>query len=295
MSIQQDYVGRFAPSPTGPLHFGSLVAAVASYLDARHNKGRWLVRMEDLDPPREQPGADSLIISALDQLGLHWDGQILYQSRRIPAYQAVLADLKSQDRVFPCICARKSIGRTYPGTCRKRKFADMNTPHSIRLRIQDASDITLEDQYRGSLHQQLTEEPGDFIVRRKDGLFAYQLAVVADDEYQGITHIIRGADLVDSTFRQIYLQKVLGYRTPVYGHIPIITDPSGTKLSKQTHAPELDLRNPCKCVFFALQALGQQPPKTLLRQSVSNLLAWAIDHWKPEVIGKDSIEMNSIF
>ena len=294
MISQPAYIGRFAPSPTGPLHFGSLVAALASYLDARYHKGKWLVRIEDIDPPREQPGADQLIIQSLERLGLYWDESILYQSSRLEAYRALLSELRQMDLLFPCTCSRKEVGVVYRGKCRQKHFRSLNMPYSIRLKLNNPSSIEFHDRFQGKVRQNLKDAVGDFVIRRKDGLFAYQLAVVADDEYQGITHIVRGADLIDSTFRQIYLQQIVRYRTPGYGHIPLITDLSGNKLSKQSYAPELDLSSPQSCLISAMRALGQNPPNDLIHLAVSDLLSWGVEFWKPQQIGQTSIPANSM-
>jgi glutamyl-Q tRNA(Asp) synthetase len=294
MISQPAYIGRFAPSPTGPLHFGSLVAALASFLDARFHNGKWLVRIEDIDPPREQPGADQLIIRVLDQFGLHWDDTILYQSSRLEAYYTLLAELRHMEMLFPCTCSRRETGDVYRGKCCQRQFDSLNAPYSIRLKLRDDSTIEFLDRFQGASSLNLKESVGEFVVRRKDELIAYQLAVVADDEYQRISHIVRGADLMDSTFRQIYIQKVLGYRTPNYGHVPIITDSVGNKLSKQSHAPELDLGSLQACLISALRALGQKPPDELAHSTVSELLAWGIEHWNPHKIGKAPIPADTV-
>lgn len=215
-----NYRGRFAPSPTGPLHFGSLVAALASYTDARANNGAWLVRMEDVDTPRCFPGADQLILDTLQAFGLQWDEDVMYQSTRTDAYGAALEELKHRGAAYPCTCSRKDIGEgPYPGTCRSGPTST-GKPISWRVR------------YDGP--------EGDFVVRRSDGLFSYQLAVVVDDAAQGITHVVRGADLLDSTPWQVHLQQLLGYPTPHYRHIPLVTNAQGEKLSKQTKAEPLD-------------------------------------------------------
>jgi len=294
MTSQPVYIGRFAPSPTGPLHLGSLVAALASFLDARFHHGKWLVRIEDIDPPREQPGADQLIIRALERLGLYWDDSILYQSSRLEAYQTLLSQMNQMDLVYPCTCSRTEAGQVYGGKCRRNRFHATAMPFATRLRISEPAVIDFKDRIQGQVSQDLNQTIGDFIIRRKDGLFAYQLAVVADDAYQGITDIVRGADLIDSTFRQIYLQQILAYHTPAYGHVPVITDVNGTKLSKQTHAPELDLNSPQSCLVAAMNALGQNPPAHLVRFSVSDLLCWGIEHWDPSVIGKSSVPSSSV-
>jgi len=294
MISQPAYIGRFAPSPTGPLHFGSLVAALASYLDARSHKGKWLVRIEDIDPPREQPGADQLIIKSLERLGLHWDESILYQSNRLEAYHDLVSELRQMDMLFPCTCSRKEIGDVYRGQCRQRQFRSLNVPYSIRLKLGSSSNIEFFDRFQGKSSLNLNDAVGEFVVKRKDGLIAYQLAVVADDEYQDITHIVRGADLIDSTFRQIHIQQVLGYLTPSYGHVPMITDLSGNKLSKQSHAPELDLGSPQACLVAAMRALGQNPPINLVHLSVTDLLSWGVEFWKPDQIGQTPITANTV-
>lgn len=217
------YRGRFAPSPTGPLHFGSLVTAVASYLHARCSGGRWLVRIEDLDMPRCVPGVDEDILRTLTHFGFVWDEPVVYQSTRQVAYQAALDELERGGWIYPCTCSRKEVGSgPYPGTCRGRKGTP-EVPHAIRVRVDDPA-----------------VEGGDFVVRRSDGFIAYQLAVVVDDFAQGITDVVRGADLLDSTPRQMYLQRLLGYASPNYLHVPVVVNAAGEKLSKQTMAPALD-------------------------------------------------------
>lgn len=220
-------VGRFAPTPSGPLHFGSLVAAVASYLDARSRGGRWLVRMEDIDTPRVVPGAADDILETLERFGFEWDGPVLYQSTRIDAYREALEQLKRAGAVYPCSCSRTT---TAPCTCTS----------GPRWRVRFPGD--------------------DFTVLRADGIFAYQLAVVVDDAYQGITDVVRGADLLDSTPRQIHLQKLLGFPTPRYVHVPVVTNEKGEKLSKQTLAPALDVNAAPELLKAALRFLGQNVP-----------------------------------
>lgn len=233
-----EYRGRFAPSPTGPLHFGSLVAALASYLDAKAHGGRWLVRMEDVDRPRcKQEHADT-ILRQLEAYGLEWDGEVMYQSRRSEAYEAALARLP----VFPCGCTRQEAGERYPGTCR-RGLPPGRTARSWRMPVTDEL-IAFADRLGGRYEERLTETCGDFVLKRADGLYAYQLAVVVDDAAQGITDIVRGADLLDSTARQIWLQRALGVPEPRYLHVPVVTDAHGHKLSKQTFAPPIDVREP---------------------------------------------------
>lgn len=233
----QAYIGRFAPSPTGPLHFGSLVAALASYLDARcHEGGRWLVRIEDVDEPRTVPGAADSILRCLEAYGMEWDGPVVYQSRRKDLYRAALAALGSH--AFPCGCSR--VPGIYPGTCRNG-LPPGKAARAWRLRVDDAV-ISFVDRVRGPQTDVLAETTGDFVLLRADGYFAYQLAVVVDDADQGVTDVVRGEDLLDSTGRQILLQRLLGYPTPRYAHIPVVRDASGEKLSKQTLAPPVDER-----------------------------------------------------
>lgn len=244
------YRGRFAPSPTGPLHFGSLVAAMASYLDARIHQGQWLVRIEDLDFDRNVQGADTAILHTLQRCGMQWDEDIVWQSERTPHYQAALQTLDAQ--VFPCSCSRKEIAdsrlraglqdqQIYPGTCR-HGLASGKPARSYRLRIPDGDDavFAFEDRFLGKQSQNLATEVGDFVLKRADGFWAYQLAVVVDDALQGITHVVRGSDLLDSTARQIYLQKLLGFPTPTYLHLPVVLSTNGEKLSKQTGAVGFD-------------------------------------------------------
>jgi glutamyl-Q tRNA(Asp) synthetase len=228
------YRGRFAPSPTGPLHFGSLVAALGSYLDAKAHGGEWLVRIEDIDTPRTVPGAADDILRTLERFGLEWDGPVLYQSSRLEAYQAALERLS----VFPCGCSRKDVGDRYPGTCRNGIQGRVDMP-SWRFRVPDQI-VSFEDRRMGPQHQNVHDYVGDFVLKRADGLFAYQLAVVVDDAYQGITDVVRGEDLLDSTARQILLQRALGLPQPRYMHLPVVLNEAGQKLSKQTGATPLD-------------------------------------------------------
>jgi glutamyl-Q tRNA(Asp) synthetase len=238
-----EYIGRFAPSPTGPLHFGSLVTAVASYLDARAHRGRWLVRMEDVDQPRCMPGADAAILRTLGAFGFQWDGPVLYQSTRTGAYREALEHLRRKGAAYPCSCSRKEVGDLpYPGTCRAG-VQDPARPPAWRVRFDSPE--------------------GDFVIRRADGVFAYQLAVVVDDAAQGVTDVVRGADLLDSTPRQIRLQQLLGYSTPRYVHVPLATNADGEKLSKQTLAPPLNSAQPEKELRAAMRFLGLDPDALL--------------------------------
>jgi glutamyl-Q tRNA(Asp) synthetase len=266
-------IGRFAPSPTGPLHFGSLVTAVASYLDARANGGQWLVRMEDVDKPRCVPGADADILRTLERFGLTWDGPVMYQSTRTEAYREALETLRRAGYAYPCSCSRREIGDgIYPGTCRKGP-PDPNKPHAWRVRVDDEV-IGFDDRLAGHYEQNLATEVGDFVVLRADGCFAYQLAVVVDDAAQGVTDVVRGADLLDSTPRQIWLQRLLGFPQPRYLHVPVVVDAQGEKLSKQTLAPPLDPDRDEEHLRAALRFLGHPDPPPGVE-----ILPWAIVHW----------------
>ena len=286
-NLTAEYVGRFAPSPTGPLHFGSLIAAVASYVDAKANRGLWLLRMEDLDPPREPPGAAEKILLQLQQLQLEWDGEVLYQSQRLSAYEEVLESLSSRQLCFPCSCTRqqiKALGSIYDGRCRKRNKPPQEA-FAIRLKT-DPVETEFDDLVQGLFQQNIGRDVGDFVVRRKDNFFAYQLAVAVDDAFQGINTIIRGFDLLDSTSRQIYLQSILGYPTPRYGHVPIIVNEQGEKLSKQRFAPPVDTKNASQLIHLALQFLGQSPPDGLRKACAAEQLQWAIEHWRIQAVPK---------
>jgi glutamyl-Q tRNA(Asp) synthetase len=280
------YRGRFAPSPTGPLHFGSLVAAVGSYLEAKSRGGEWLLRMEDLDTPRAQAGAADAILRTLEACGLHWDGDILYQSRRSAAYRAALMQLEARGLVYACGCSRREIADSglgpdgaliYPGTCRKG-LAPGKQARATRVRV-DHAPIEFEDAVQGRIRQDLAAEVGDFVLLRADGLYAYQLAVVVDDTEQGITDVVRGADLLDSTPRQIYLQRLLGLPTPRYLHLPAAVNAAGEKLSKQTLAPPVDAHDPLPVLVQVLEFLGQAPPEPLRRATLSEFWDWALAHW----------------
>jgi glutamyl-Q tRNA(Asp) synthetase len=248
------YVGRFAPSPTGTLHMGSLVAAVGSHLDARHHGGRWLLRIEDIDPPRTVAGAADRIQQQLRAHGLHWDGDVLFQSSRSDAYLAALARLRDAGLTFHCICSRSQLGGgRYPGTCRARTLPIPDAAERLRC---EPGIVHCTDLVHGEIGTDVSAQVGDFVLRRRDGLFAYQLAVVVDDAAQGITHVVRGADLLDNTPRQVLLQRSLGMPTPAYLHLPLVLAPGGAKLSKQTGARELEGR-PQENLKVALRCLGQ--------------------------------------
>lgn len=283
------YIGRFAPSPTGPLHAGSLVAAVASWLDARAAGGRWLVRMEDLDRPRCEPGAADTILRQLETYGLQWDGAVRYQSQRDEAYDAALATLRTLGAAYPCACTRSQLASAprnaegeilYPGTCR-HGLSPGAVARAWRVRVPDAI-VCFHDRIHGDLEQNLARDVGDFVVRRADGLFAYQLAVVVDDAFQGVTHVVRGADLLWNTPRQIHLQTLLEVPTPAYAHVPLVTNAAGQKLSKQTLAPALPEHGRRAMLAQALAALGQSLPAEPLSATPDELLAWAVAHWRIE-------------
>jgi len=276
------YVGRFAPSPTGPLHFGSLVAALASWLDARAGSGRWLVRIEDLDTPRNQPGATDDILRVLEKLGLGWDGEVVFQSARVDAYREALKTLGNS--VYWCGCTRREVAdsslglaadgaQIYPGTCRGG-LAPGKPPRALRVRT-PAEAIAFRDRAQGAQRQVLDAEVGDFVLLRADGQFAYQLAVVVDDAAQGVTDVVRGADLLGSTPRQMFLQRLLGYPTPRYLHVPAAVNTAGEKLSKQTGAEPVDLSRRDEVLRRALAFLGQA-------ETVD--LAEAVRGWKPALI-----------
>ncbi len=323
--------GRFAPSPTGPLHFGSLVAAVGSYLDAKHHHGTWLVRMEDLDTPRCLLGAAADILCTLEVFGLHSDEPVLYQSQRTSAYDEALHKLQAGGAVYPCCCTRKEIadsalhgidGLVYPGTCRNgipawregqawrvRTYCSSGEnplPYpckgmardgleklgghdsTLPLSMQGGRDvganesfeiIEFNDTLQGHISQNLKHDIGDFVIKRADGLFAYQLAVVVDDAFQNITHIVRGADLLASTPRQIHLQHLLQLPTPNYMHLPVAVNEAGEKLSKQTLAAPVNASRPTATLLHVLNFLRQAPPANLTGCDVKTILNWAIEHW----------------
>ncbi|MCF6354454.1 MAG: tRNA glutamyl-Q(34) synthetase GluQRS [Candidatus Polarisedimenticolaceae bacterium] len=279
------YCGRFAPSPTGALHFGSLIAAVACYLDARTNRGRWLVRMEDIDPPREVPGAADDILHTLEAFGFEWDDAVLYQSRRTAAYQAALEQLQQQGHTYPCGCSRKGIaqqgrpgveGIIYPGTCRAGLPPEREA-RTTRL-VTPNPPVGFMDKIQGKIEQSIAQEVGDFIIRRSDGLFAYQLAVVVDDAWQGVTHIVRGADLMHSTPRQLYLQRLLSHPAPGYAHLPLAVDAAGNKLSKQTGSLPIDRKTPLPALLAALRFLHQPLPDEQ-PASLQEFWQWAVANW----------------
>jgi len=278
--------GRFAPSPTGPLHFGSLVAALGSCLEARARGGRWLVRMEDVDAPRCKPAHAADILRTLAAFGFEWDGAVLAQSTRTARYAEMLERLKARGAVYPCGCTRAELADAppgidgapvYPGTCRAG-LPPGRAARAWRLRVAGA--IEFADAVQGRQVQDLPRAVGDCVLLRADGLFAYQLAVVVDDADQGVDHVVRGADLIHSTARQIFLQGLLGLPTPAYAHLPVVVDATGAKLSKQTRAAPVDASNPGHALFAAARFLGQNPPGELRRATSAEFWLWASASWR---------------
>ena len=274
MTLRTSACGRFAPSPTGPLHFGSLVAALGSWLRARRLGHRWLVRIEDVDVPRCRPGAADAILRSLEAFGLHWDDRVVHQSLRLDLYDTALERLRAGGCLYGCACSRREVPPgPYPGTCRDGPRAG-RSPRSLRVRTDD-NPTGFDDLVQGRFEQRLESVVGDFVVRRADRLHAYHLAVVVDDAAQGVTEIVRGADLLDSTPRQIHLQRLLGYPTPSYAHLPLAVNEAGEKLSKQTHAAPIDDTRPQPALLAALRFLGHTPPAELQAAPSPDLLAWA--------------------
>jgi glutamyl-Q tRNA(Asp) synthetase len=279
------YTGRFAPSPTGPLHLGSLISALASYLDARHLDGRWLLRMEDLDPPREQRGAATVILESLELHGLSADAPVLWQSQRHAAYTDTARDLLATGAAFRCDCSRArlaGLGGIYDGHCRHRAL-DEHSNSAVRVAVPRYTRISISDGIQPTLIQQLDTALGDFVIVRRDGLFAYQLAVVLDDALQGVTQVVRGSDLYDSTPRQAYLYQLLGLTAPQWAHIPVLTNAQGQKLSKQTHAPALDNSRAPHNLRLALRFLRQPEPPGR-PGTCEAILRWAAQHWQRQAI-----------
>lgn len=278
--MKNKYVGRFAPSPSGPLHFGSLVAALGSYLQARANQGKWLVRIEDIDPPREIKGAASQILATLEAYGLHWDDEILYQHTRQQAYQYQIEQWVTNQDAYYCHCSRKQIkdsGGRYLGTCRHQRLSAENA--AIRVHI-DKPIFAFTDRKHAliSLDQSMASE--DFIIKRRDGLFAYNLAVVLDDIYQGVTEVVRGADLIETTGKQISLYQKLAASSITYLHLPLALDANGNKLSKQNRAPSIDNANPGPAMEAAFSFLGHPIPEAMTGATMAELLHWGIENWQ---------------
>ncbi|MGZ8194362.1 MAG: tRNA glutamyl-Q(34) synthetase GluQRS [Methylosarcina sp.] len=291
MREQQSYIGRFAPSPTGPLHLGSLYTALASYLQARSQQGKWLLRIDDLDTPRNAPGSVDSILATLETYGLFWDNEVDYQSRHLPEYEHLLMQLQKDRRAYPCTCTRKSLtaihsepapGDIYPGLC-KNRLHPVTAPYSLRIKT-DPRRVTFDDRLQGRISHKLAEQHGDFIVKRRDQIIAYQFAVVVDDARQQVNHVVRGFDLLHETPKQIFLQQILGFSTPDYMHVPVIVDQEGRKLSKQTLAAAVGLNQPEILLFQLLGLLKQNPPAELRGAPLSELLDWAIIHWNPAAL-----------
>ncbi len=288
------YTGRFAPSPTGAVHYGTLVAAVGSYLQAKINNGKWLVRMEDVDVTRKVEGADVDILNTLEEFGFEWHGDVVYQSQQTGHYQEALDQLISQSLVFTCVCSRRALAESnskiYPGTCRTRLLgkADKNItrePHALRIFVDDVT-IEFNDTVMGKQIQNMKRECGDFIIKRRDNLFAYQLAVVVDDALQKINEVVRGADLLTVTPRQIYLQQRLNYPTPNYCHLPLVVDANGNKISKSEGTAKVNIKDKKKLLVSVLQFLSQTPPDDLADSSLNDIWAWAIKHWDISLVSK---------
>jgi glutamyl-Q tRNA(Asp) synthetase len=276
------YVGRFAPSPTGPLHLGSLVAALGSYLDARQRRGRWLLRIEDLDRARERAGCAAQIQRTLADLGLFWDGPVEYQSRRHELYDEAIDTLGRRGLTYACDCTRRSLAeradRAYPGTCRDRGVASARA--ALRFRVDDAEIVRFTDRFQGPSSFAMCAL-GDVVIRRRDRVVAYQLAVVVDDAAQGVTDVVRGADLLPSTPWQLLLQRALGVPAPHYGHLPLVVEPDGAKLAKSRRSVPVDARRASRPLIEALQLLRQAPPPDLADEEPQEVLAWALEHWNP--------------
>lgn len=296
MSESRSYRGRFAPSPTGHLHFGSMVAAVGSYLQAKSKNGLWFVRIEDLDPPREIAGAADEILSILEHYGMAWDGEVIYQSQRTEAYIEALERLSHEGMIYPCGCSRKQImedsisgqyGPIYQGICRQG-LSKNKQPRALRVLTHNAA-ISFHDGLRGTFEQKLESEVGDFVVRRADKLFAYQLAVVIDDGAQDISEVVRGADLLDNTPRQIHLQQLLGISTPAYIHLPVAVNIQGQKLSKQSGAKSIHDVRPQQLLFAVLTFLNQKPPAELIECSLDAFWQWAISNWRLDDVPRQNL------
>lgn len=297
---KRPYIGRFAPSPTGPLHLGSLVAALGSYLQARSHQGRWLLRIEDIDPPRETPGATRAILKTLEAYGFEWDGAVTYQSQRHALYEDALNQLRNKNCLYACDCSRKKIAESntngkpqrYPGTCRKRDLFHIQStiPRSLRLRTEDAT-LSFNDFVQGVIRHNIYQENGDFILVRRDGFYAYALAVSIDDMQQGISEVVRGNDLLTTTMCQIYLIQQLGGIIPDYAHLPVVNDAKGNKLSKQTGATPLPLTQPAKQLCQALGFLGQTPPSDLAGATVAEFWQWAQQNWQLKRVPAKPVNM----
>ncbi len=282
----QSYVGRFAPSPSGPLHFGSLVCALVSFLHARQAHGKWLVRIEDVDTTRIQDGAADIILSQLQAHGMQWDDQIVYQTQRQRAYQSALEELIQQKAVYACECTRQAIkakGKFYTGTCRELALPFLG--NSIRV-INNGEQASFEDLHLGKVQVDIDFCTEDLSIRRKDGLFAYNFAVVIDDIFQQVTHVVRGADLIDTTMQQNYLYKLFKMPCVSYFHLPVICNETFKKLSKQNHAEAVDNQFAAQNLLKAFELIGLLSPELSEEMSVSSLVDWAVKHWSPKLLAK---------
>ena len=289
------YIGRFAPSPSGPLHFGSLIAALVSYFQAKSNQGKWLVRIEDLDPPREMQGASSLILQTLEAYHLHWDGEVVYQSQRHALYQDQIDLWLASGQAYLCQCTRKQIKQTggfYVGTCRDLKLTNLEQC-AVRLRMSHPV-YQFEDRRHGTFTIPTALADEDFIIKRRDGLFAYNLAVVLDDIDQGVTEVVRGADLIEPTGRQISLYQMLGAKPVNYLHLPLALDINGQKLSKQNHAKAIDNHNPKPALIDAMRFLGFEIDKEISASSLDEIIRWGVENWHLSQL-PSSTEITPIF
>ena len=278
-SAGRRYTGRFAPSPTGDLHLGSLYTAAASYLDARANDGAWLVRLEDLDAPRVVTGSAAAILRTLDEFGFEWDGEVVRQSERTDRYEAALESLRVRGLTFECSCSRSQLAdeERYPGHCRAAPRVP-GVPTATRLRVAPGH-IQFTDGIQGTFRQDVAAAVGDFVLRRRDRLFAYQLAVVVDDAAQGVTHVVRGADLLDNTPRQIYLQRLLGLFSPGYSHVPLLIEADGSKLAKSSRSVRVDAEAAVTQLVQVFALLELAPPTELHDSSVGEAWEWALGRW----------------
>lgn len=287
MNLTQTYRGRFAPSPSGHLHFGSLIAALASYLDAKAHQGTWLVRIEDIDPPRELKGASTQILKTLEHYGLFWDESVLYQSQQTQYYEDILHSLSASSLSYYCQCTRaniKDMGGIYSGHCKELKHTAKNS--AIRV-VNTAGIHSYDDLIQGNISTDTKLAKEDFIIKRRDNLFAYQLAVVLDELFQNITHVIRGCDLLEPTTKQLSLFKILNKQKPKYGHLPLAIDVNGYKLSKQNKSLAINNHNPQPTLIAALTFLGQNPPPELHGSSVAEIITWGVNHWDRKIIPND--------
>lgn len=296
MSSQINYRGRFAPSPTGPLHFGSLIAATGSYLQAKQQQGEWFIRVDDIDPPREQKGASEDILKTLEAFGFEWDGDVIYQSSRLQRYQDALTQLIEQGKAYFCSCSRKSIMKkmgdkkehgelVYPGFCRNGPLIKPENPndYSTRLRT-DSQAVSFTDSIQGKHSVNLEQHVGDFVLKRRDGHFAYHLAAGIDDAEQNITEVIRGADLLNCTSCQIHVQHSLNLQSPQYCHLPIVVNEFGQKLSKQHHAEPINPKDYATLLYKTLKFLGQMPPIELIDSNQTDIWRWAKAHWRLDLV-----------